>query len=130
MTGREKTASIAFSIGLVAALLGLCLRLMVPVGWMPVASANGVVFTLCSGDGGQQVLIDKHGTPVMPDGGPGQGHCAFSGTGTPALPDVPPAVALQIFLFFIAMGFAATPRLWIAASKRLRPPLRGPPLRV
>jgi hypothetical protein len=130
MTPRQSTASIAVSIGLFAALLALGLRLLVPTGWMPVASANGIVFTLCSGNGAQQVVVGKAGKPAAPDtatehGGP----CAFSGIGTPALPDVPPMVALQIFLAFIALGLAATPPLRLAAISWLRPPLRGPPMR-
>jgi hypothetical protein len=131
MTRRDQTASIAFSLGLVAALLALCLRLMAPVGWMPVASGNGVMFTLCSGSGEQQVALGKDGTPTTPDSGSAHGGpCAFSGMGTPALPDVPPSVALQIFAIFIALGLAATQRLRLAAIAWLRPPLRGPPLRV
>jgi hypothetical protein len=131
MVPREPTATIAFSIGLFAALLALSLRLLVPAGWMPVASANGVVFTLCSGSGEQQVVVGKAGKPAAPDSGTvHDGACAFSGIGTPALPDVPPAVALQIFLAFIALGLAASPRLRVPAVNWLRPPLRGPPLRA
>ena len=131
MTRRDPTASIALSLGLVAALLALCLRLMAPVGWMPVASGTGVMFILCSGSGEQQVSFSKDGKPAAPDSGAAHGGpCAFSGMGTPALPDVPPSVALQILAIFIALGLAATPRLWLAASSWLRPPLRGPPLRA
>lgn len=131
MIRRDQTASIAFTLGLVAAMLALCLRLMAPVGWMPVASGNGVMFTLCSGSGEQQVSFGKDGTPSAPDSGAAHaGPCAFSGMGTPALPDVPPAVAMQIFAIFIALGLAATRRLRLAAISWLRPPLRGPPLRA
>jgi hypothetical protein len=131
MIRREETASIAFSFGLVAALLALCLRLMAPVGWMPVQSGNGVMFTLCSGSGEQQVAFGKDGKPAKPDsGGAHGGPCAFSGIGTPALPDLPPSVALEIFAIFIALGLAATQRPRLAATAWLRPPLRGPPLRV
>ena len=131
MTRREPTASLAFSLGLVAALLALCLRLMAPAGWMPAASGNGVMFTLCSGSGGAQVMFGKDGKPATPESAaPHAGPCAFSGMGTPALPDLPPAAALQIFLIFIALGLAATPRLCLPATDWLRPPLRGPPRRA
>jgi hypothetical protein len=127
MSRRDPTASIAFSIGLFAALLALGLRLLAPAGWMPVATGNGIVFTLCSGSGEQQLVVGKAGKPAAPDA-VHDGACAFSGIGTPALPDVPPAVALQIFLAFIALGLAAAPRLRLPAVNWLRPPLRGPPL--
>jgi hypothetical protein len=87
MTRRDQTASSAFSLGLVAALLALCLRLMAPVGWMPVVSGNGVMFTLCSGVGTQQMVAGKDATPVAPDTSADAGSCAFAGMGTPALPE-------------------------------------------
>jgi hypothetical protein len=130
MTRRDPTASIAFTLGLVAALLALCLRLMAPAGWMPVASGNGVMFTLCSGSGEQQTVFGKDGKPAPESGTAHAGPCAFSGMGTPALPDLPPAAALQIFALFIALGLAATPRLCLPATDWLRPPLRGPPRRA
>lgn len=131
MIRRDRTASIAFSLGLVAALLALCLRLMVPVGWMPVVSGNGVMFTLCSGSGEQKVALDTDGKPQPPDSGTAHdGPCAFSGIATPALPELPPSVALQIFAIFIALGLAAAQRPRLAATAWLRPPLRGPPLRA
>lgn len=131
MIRRDQNVSFAFSLGLVAALLALCLRLMAPVGWMPVASSNGVMFTLCSGSGEQQIAFGNDGSSGKPDGSAGHGSpCAFSGMGTPPLPEVPPAVALQIFAIFIALGFAATERPRLAAVNWLRPPLRGPPPRV
>lgn len=131
MSRPETTASFAFSLGLVAALLALCLRLMVPVGWMPIATPGGVTFTLCSGSGEQRVMFGKDAKPVAPDGSDRHGGpCAFSGMGTPALADVPPAAALQIFLLFLALGFAASPRPRLAAVNWLWPPLRGPPLRA
>ena len=128
MTRRDQTASIAFSLGLVAALLSLCLRLMAPVGWMPMASDTGIMFTLCAGNGAQQVAVGNDSKPAAPDASTAHaGPCAFSGMGTPALPDVPPIVALQIFLLFVALGLAAARPLRLAAAGWLRPPLRGPP---
>jgi hypothetical protein len=130
MTLRDQTASIAFSLGLVAALLALCLRLMAPVGWMPVVSGNGVMFTLCSGVGTQQMVAGKEAAPSSPDTTVDAGSCAFAGMGTPPLPDVPADVARAIFAVFIALGLAATQRPRLAAIAWLRPPLRGPPLRA
>ena len=130
MTRRNHPASIAYSIGLTAAMLALWLRLLVPMGWMPVATSNGVMFTLCSGNGAQVISVGKDGTPAPHDGATLQGACAFSGVGPPALPDVPPAVAIAVFAVFMALGLAATADLRLPAISWLRPPLRGPPARA
>ncbi len=125
----------AVSLGVAAMLLAVLLRLMVPAGWMPVSTADGVMITLCSGNGSQQIAVGKHGQPVIPapvtpaNAETPAGPCAFSGLGTPALAAVPAAVALQIFLF-VALGVAASPRPRLAVANWLRPPLRGPPLRA
>lgn len=119
------------ALGLAAALLALCMRLMVPTGWMPVAAADGVMFTLCSGSGEQRtvfVAFDKPSTTDMADDH--NGVCAFSGIGTPALPDASPSISLQIILLAAVLAMAATPNLHTSAKSRLRPPLRGPPARA
>lgn len=130
MRRRHPTASLAFSIGLVAALFAMCLRLMAPAGWMPVATGDGVMFTLCSGSGSQQVALGKDSQTGPDTGAAHQGTCAFNSMGTPALPDLPPAVALVVFAVFVALGLAATPLVCVPAIGWLRPPLRGPPLRA
>jgi hypothetical protein len=129
MSRHNTRASILFSIGLFGALLSLCLRLMAPAGWMPMESANGIVLALCSGNGSQQASFGKDGSPAPDSGDVQHGMCAFSGIGTPALPDVPPAVAIAIFAIFIALAMAATPVSRLPAISWLRPPLRGPPPR-
>ena len=63
---------------------------------MPVASGNGVMFTLCSGSGGQQVGFGKDGTPANPDTGAAHaGPCAFvrHGHGRAVQPMAPAPVA-------------------------------------
>ena len=129
MTRQSSSVGFAFSIGLVAALFALSLRLMAPAGWMPVAAGNTIVLTLCSGNE-QQIVIGKDGKPAPDTGAAHQGLCAFSGNGTPALPDVQPAVTRAVPAIFIALIVAASPALLLPAIGWLRPPLRGPPLRA
>jgi hypothetical protein len=130
MNRRNPKASFALSLGLLAALLALCLRLMAPVGWMPVVSGNGVIFTLCSGSAEQPMVGGKQATPASPDTTVDTGSCTFAGMGTPPLPDGPADVARVLFAIFIALGLAASPQLRITAIAWLRPPLRGPPQRA
>lgn len=52
--------------GLFAALLalGLALRILVPAGFMPLVSADGVSVTLCSGNDAGNVTVDFGKKPV------------------------------------------------------------------
>lgn len=46
------------SLFAIAMALVLSLRVLVPVGYMPTATAQGIVVQLCSGVEGQKILID------------------------------------------------------------------------
>lgn len=127
---RRALPSLALQIGLAASILALCLRLLAPAGWMPVATGSGIVMTLCSGSGVHQTVIVDFGKPAKPDTADKHAApCAFSGMGTPALADLPPGLALPLLLLFIAVGLAPQHAPPVARAARLRPPLRGPPLR-
>jgi hypothetical protein len=107
------------------------LRLLAPVGWMPMVTANGIVMTLCTGAGESQSVRVDIGKPAEPDSADKHSApCAFGGMGTAALADLPPALALPLLLLFIAVGRAPRPAPPASAASRLRPPLRGPPIRA
>jgi hypothetical protein len=129
VSSRSASSSFGLQIGLAAALLALCLRLLAPVGWMPMATSNGIVMTLCSGAGNHQTVVADVGKPSKPDtADKHSAPCAFSGLGTPALADLPPALALPLLLLFIAVGRALQSAPPVTGALRLWPPLRGPPL--
>lgn len=115
--------------GRVIALLAVALfvRALVPTGWMPVATADGVRFELCAGQAmppqaGMHHGHKEGGKPALPD------HpCAFAGLGL-AADTAPSPVVLPI------PGFApppAAPRpLAVAVGRGLAappPPATGPP---
>ncbi|WP_232476273.1 hypothetical protein [Flavisphingomonas formosensis] len=124
----------AFTLALI--ICALLMRMLVPQGWMPVDTADGLRITICTGAGPVQIELPRqsaasdgthhrtgdqgHGAAEMP--------CAFSGLAlaldTPSLPGfVAPIVTLLPWLagapgfVTIGRGLAAPP-----------PPATGPPL--
>ena len=107
--------------------LALIVRALVPTGWMPVATAQGVTLELCAGQSMSPTAAMHHGDhdggkPAMPD------HpCAFAGLGMAADTAPPPVIrplplvptsplALPVSAVAIGHGLAAPP-----------PPATGPP---
>lgn len=117
---------------LLCVLLGaLMLRVIVPQGWMPIATGTGWHIAPCSGTGPMEMAADHHRAghqaPAHPDGDGGHG-CAFASLALalhePPLPSLapppPPAplIAARISpAVGIGRGLAAPP-----------PPATGPPL--
>lgn len=106
--------------------LALIVRALVPTGWMPIATDDGVRLVLCPGQG--------HAVAGMHHGG-GHGHdapmpdhpCAFAGLGLaadtapaplilPLPPLAEPPAPSEVFAVAIGQGLAAPP-----------PPATGPP---
>lgn len=116
--------------GRVAALLALALfvRALVPTGWMPVATAQGMAFTLCPSQDAPPAAMAahhggaEHGKAMLPD------HpCAFAGLGLSA--DVPPPI-LAVPLAPVLPDFVAPPVLGVGVGRGLAappPPATGPP---
>ncbi len=100
-----------------ACVAALALRLMLPAGWMPVASADGVSIALCSGS----VLP---GDPALPAGTPDQ-PCDY------ALALGPLLLAGALLLPLLALPLlplAPLPLAGLALRQRCpRPPGQGPP---
>jgi hypothetical protein len=113
---------VSLSLALAAALLALWMRVLVPVGWMPVSSAQGVTYVLC-GIGSVPVQAADGEAPDSDPHPP----CAFAGL-TPGL-DAEPLLLLPLLLTMtaaLALPLLRQPGQMLAW---LRPPLRGPPAR-
>lgn len=118
---------------LAAALLlfGLLARVLIPAGFMPVASGGGVTLQPCPGTmpaapapmAGMHHGGAKHDVPAK-----AEQPCAFAGLAVPALGSADRAMvaAVPAFVFLIAIlaSVAAPP----VPPAYLRPPLRAPPL--
>ena len=117
-----------------AALAALCMKLLVPAGYMPVIAGGGISIAICPGyaamtpgampeamAGMDHHRQDKHhgGAPEMP--------CGFTGLAMLSLGAVD-AIVLMVPAFFAAMRAPhVAPPITIAITAHLRPPLRGPP---
>ena len=117
-------------IALAFVVLALLLRVMVPAGWMPNASARGYAITLCTGMGAVSAWVDGDGR--IHKSRPGENRpdhpCVFSGFGAavhlPSLSAIaiasPLAQAMPVPIaqtaVAIGRGLAAPP-----------PPPTGPP---
>lgn len=69
--------------------LVLALRSLLPAGYMPVKTSNGISIVICTSKGSKAVLVDANGD-LIDDHGTGQAGepCAFAGIASLALPPV------------------------------------------
>ncbi len=106
---------------------GLALRMLVPAGYMPATSTDGVTIILCSGMGQKQVVIDLgQKTPAQPD--TAESPCLFAPGMGSALLHVD-ALAMTIpFAYGLVLTFGAA--IADLTTHRLAappPPAHGPP---
>lgn len=111
--------------------LALLVKLVVPVGFMPVVDNGRIVISICSGSGPMALSIPDLGH------GPSDGHgdlgrseqpCVFAGLSTASLAAADPVVLAAAILFILALGLLPARTLVATAPAYLRPPTRGPPV--
>lgn len=114
----------------------LLLKLLVPFGYMPVASGGGLAIVLCPGvveAVEQPAMAGMHHGSAERDGVGGSGHakadmpCAFAGLGAPALAAADAVLLAGAIVFIILRATRARITAPPATRTRLRPPLRAPP---
>lgn len=114
--------------------VALAVRLLVPQGYMPVATHQTLTVQLCH-DGSAPLTTEiaiplsgqERGQPGHGRGNAADSPCAFSSLGMGATGAVDgPLLALAI-AFILALGFAAERIIPRARTRHVRPPLRGPP---
>lgn len=126
-----------------ALLLAACVlfaRIVIPTGFMPMATPGGIVVQMCTGNGAMALVVDASGKEILvqdSDGsqngndGSGQkkgdGLCAFSGLGAPSLAGADAALLAVALLFVLTVGLRPLSPPLLHSVRRLRPPLRGPP---
>ncbi|SFF96096.1 hypothetical protein SAMN05518801_104175 [Novosphingobium sp. CF614] len=108
----------------------LCLKIVMPAGYMPQAQGEGIVVALCSSAAdGASVLIRVGQKDGHEAAGKAMDHpCIFASHGAAMLGAAPPAIALAALLFVFAVAILRRPLALPAPGGQIRPPLRGPPL--
>jgi hypothetical protein len=112
--------------------VALLMDLLVPAGFMPVASGASIRIELCSGHGPEKTSMkmpgmDPHssqhhhsGKDPMP--------CGFSGSAAPSLTIVDPILPVMAIILIVAALFRISTGAAPGTPAFLRPPLRGPPV--
>lgn len=109
----------------------LCLKAVMPAGYMVSTQDRVLTVTVCAESTGQQIqhqiiIPGKPAAPAPQD--MAQGKCAFAPLGMEGIAGGDPVLLLLAAAFAIALGFAPIPLLRLRRADHLRPPLRGPPL--
>lgn len=105
----------------------LCLKIVLPAGYMPAASGSDLVVALCSSTGseGATVTVSIPHKDAQDDSV--QDSCAFAPLAAVSLGSVPPAVAVAALLFAFVAAILRRPLELRRVEARSRPPSQGPP---
>lgn len=115
--------------------LALTIKALVPAGFMIDTRDHVLTITICA-DATSGHLISKQivipGKPVQNQTAQAKNGeaCAFSGLALAGLAGTDPALLAQALAFILLLGFASVAPLRIAFARRIRPPLRAPPVFV
>jgi len=123
------------NLALLVVLIALCMKIVVPTGFMISPTAKVFTVQICDDQIGnhavRQIAIPmKSGlidAGAKQAGKSASGECPFAGHSMTALGGADPVLLVLALAFILALGFApvTTPRA--ARIAFLRPPLRGPP---
>jgi len=106
----------------------LAMRVLVPAGFMPVAS-GGLAVEFCSGSGPVTMVMEFPGVPGKAEH-KADSPCAFGALAAPGLAGADPIqLAIALALIALVALFWAAP-VPVHRATHLRPPPQGPPLRT
>lgn len=111
--------------------LALCVKAIVPAGFMPGSDERFITVSVCTDASGglmtRQIAIPGKGDAAQ-DHARSKGECAFAGLAMAVIGGADVVLLATALAFILALGFAERPVLAQRDASRLRPPLRGPPL--
>lgn len=114
-------------IALALVVLALCMKALLPTGYMVSDSARVFTITICTGAGGETVSKEI----TLPAKG-GSGHqddaqCSWSAHSMAAMGGADAPLLALALAFILAVGLLPAPKLPLRRATFLQPPLRGPP---
>ncbi|MBB5985760.1 DUF2946 family protein [Sphingobium lignivorans] len=119
------------AIALLLVLAALCMKALVPGGYMIGQSSKVLTVQICHDGLGEpitrQIVIPMNGEPGDHGSKQGKSDCAFSSLSMASLAGAGPALLAIALAFIIALGFAPVRLPHPQRIFHLRPPLRGPP---
>ncbi len=120
-------------MALMLVLVALCMKALVPTGYMVGQGTKTLSIEFCS-DGLTQTAAKQIVIPMKDDADrssgdhdPAKGDCAFSSLSVASLGGAQPDLLSDALVFIQATGFAPQAAPVLQSSFDLRPPLRGPP---
>ncbi len=116
----------------------LCLKAIVPAGYMVDTGARAITVRLCNDASGpaapQAITIpmkpDAAPHPGDPDGSKATPGCAYGALNLALLGGADPVLLALALAFIVLLGFVPSPRPGASRPAYLRPPLRAPPALV
>lgn len=114
------------------ALAALCMKLLVPAGFMISPAYQILTIEICADASGshvaQQIAIPVQGGSPKTESGTGE--CPFASLSMSATIAQNIGLLLAALAYILALGFAPTRSSLTRSPNYLRPPLRGPPSRA
>lgn len=122
------------ALAIVLVLATLCMKALVPTGFMIGQNAKVLTVQICDDAFGNHAV--KQIAIPMKDGGSesgskqGKGECPFTSLSMASMSGADPALLALALAFILALGFVPTRTACPEHVFHLRPPLRGPPALV
>lgn len=112
--------------------LALSLRILMPTGFMPVATGKALTVELCTGTGPASLVLHVPAAPGKDrdQGKPADQPCSFSALGIQSLAAADPVLLGAALLFAFLLALLVPESAPVRDAAHLRPPLRGPPALV
>ena len=119
-------------LALVLVAVALCMKALLPTGYMISDSARVLTITICTGTtemvAKQIALPGKAHSGQQDDAhGKGDAQCPFSSLSMAATGGADAPLLALALAFILALGFLPAPPLPLQRSFYFQPPLRGPP---
>lgn len=122
------------ALALVLVLATLCMKALVPTGFMIGQNSKVLTVQICDDAFGnhavKQIAIPMKDGSSDSTGKQGKGDCPFSSLSMASMTGADPALLALALAFILALGFAPTRTSHLKRVSYLRPPLRGPPALV